>query len=66
MPGNLPTTNPSPIDIVAKLYVLASASEVGITRPAVASVAREAATEIKRLRRLIEGLQARLGRLCRR
>jgi len=58
-----PSTTPSPLDIVQRLYVPAAAAEVAIApvdRPLIACIARRAADEIARLRRRAEGLTARL------
>jgi hypothetical protein len=63
--GNPNTTDPPTPDIVEKLYVLASASEVAGTRPQIAAVAREAAEAIRKLRRRIESLELRLKMLRR-
>ena len=67
MADNFHTTNPpdeDPSDIVTQLYVLATAAELSVgevNRKQTAAVAREAAGTIRRLRRQIEGLKARLA-----
>jgi hypothetical protein len=53
-------------DIIARLHALAVAAEVSagtLDRKRVAALARDAADEISRLRRKVEGLQARLDGL---
>jgi hypothetical protein len=66
MPDHPNTTNPptKPLDIVARLLVLAHASEVSVAgpaRPQVAALVRETASEIQRLL----GLRVRLNNLLR-
>jgi ubiquinone biosynthesis protein UbiJ len=64
-----PSTNPSSdqsLDIVERLYQLAHSTAVAAGKPNLARHAeaeREAAEEIRKLRRRIEGLEIRLNRL---
>jgi hypothetical protein len=58
-------TDLSPDDLVARLFTLAAAADVSVSqldRKKVSSLAREAAAEIGRLRRRIEGLEQRLSK----
>jgi hypothetical protein len=59
------TTNPSPDDVIPRLRALAVATEIAaspLERKRVSALAREAAAEIARLRRRVEGLEMRLGK----
>jgi hypothetical protein len=65
-PDSTNPSSPKPLDVVERLYVLASAIEVANSpKPelAVAALARDAAEEIIKLRRRIEGLEMRLNNL---
>jgi hypothetical protein len=59
------TRNPSPDDVIPRLRALAVAAEINaspLERKRVRALAREAAAEIERLRRRVEGLEMRLGK----